>query len=52
MKFFEVSAKTGEGVDILLEDIGNSLINKFIKNKIDIKKSDKIKLALNDYLNY
>ena len=45
MKFFEVSAKTRDGVDILLEDIGNSLISKFIKNKIDIKKSDKIILT-------
>ena len=52
MKFFEVSAKTRDGVDNLLEDIGDSLINKFIKNKIDIKKCDKIILALNDYLNY
>ena len=58
MKFFEVSDKTRDGVDNLLEDIGDSLINKFIKKIIDTKKSkkedksDKIKLALNKYLNY
>ena len=58
MKFFEVSAETGKGVDILLEDICDSLINKFIKKIIDTKKSkkedksNKIKLALGDYLNY
>ena len=58
MKFFEVSAKTRDGVDILLEDICDSLINKFIKKIIDTKKSkkedksNKIKLALGDYLNY
>ena len=52
MKFFEVSAKTGEGIDILLDDIGNSFIKTFMINKIDIKKSDKIKLTLNKYLNY
>ena len=58
MKFFEVSAKIRDGVDNLLEDIGDSLINKFIKKIIDTKKSkkedksNKIKLALGDYLNY
>ena len=58
MKFFEVSAETGKGVDILLEDIGNSLIKTFTINKIDTNKSkkedksDKIKIALNKYLNY
>ena len=58
MKFFEVSAKTRDGVDILLEDICDSLINKFIKKIIDTKKSkkedksNKIILALGDYLNY
>ena len=36
MKYFSVSAKTGEGVDILLDDIVNSLLNKF-----PIKKSKK-----------
>ena len=41
IKYFGVSAKTGEGVDILLNDIVNSLIQKFLPNKIDNKKSDK-----------
>ena len=52
------SAKTRDGADILLEDICDSLINKFIKKIIDTKKSkkednsNKIILALGDYLNY
>ena len=36
MKYFGISAKTGEGVDILLDDIVNSLLKKF-----PIKKSKK-----------
>jgi len=36
MKYFGVSAKTGEGVDILFDDIVNSLLKKF-----PIKKSKK-----------
>ena len=58
MKFFEVSAKTRDGVDIILEDICDSLINKFIKKIIDTKKSkkedksNKTKIALDKYLNY
>ena len=36
MKYFSVSAKTGEGVDILLDDIINSILKKF-----PIKKYEK-----------
>ena len=45
MKYFGVSAKTGENVDILFDDIVNSLINKFIY-------PEKIQKILNKYLNY
>jgi len=38
MKYFGVSAKTGENVDILFDDIVNSLTKKFSINKIDVKK--------------
>ena len=38
MKFIKVSAKTGEGINILLEDIANSLTNKFLIGKIETKK--------------
>ena len=38
MKYFGVSAKTGENVDILFDDIVNSLIKKYPINKIDVKK--------------
>ena len=48
IKYFGVSAKTGEGVDILLNDIVNSLIQKFLPNKIDKIKSFKIKLNENE----
>ena len=41
MKYFGVSAKTGENVDILLNDMVNSLIKKFPINKIDFKKYNK-----------
>ena len=35
MKYYEVSAKTGEGVNELIEDISNSLIeSKLIEKKI------------------
>ena len=43
MKYFGVSAKTGENVDILFNDIVNSLINPSI---------EKIQKYLNKYLNY
>ena len=41
MKYFGVSAKTGENVDILFNDIVNSLIKKYPINKIDVKKPKK-----------
>ena len=41
MKYFSVSAKTGENVDILFDDIVNSLIKKYPINKIDVKKPKK-----------
>jgi len=41
MKYFGVSAKTGEIVDILFNDIVNSLIKKYPINKIDVKKLKK-----------
>ena len=44
MKYYEVSAKTGEGVNELIEDISNSLIKskiKEIKKKINILKKIK-----------
>ena len=47
MKYFGVSAKTGENVDILFNDIVNSLIKKFIYPSIE-----KIQKNLNKYLNY
>ena len=47
MKYFGVSAKTGENVDILFNDIVNSLIKKFIYPSIE-----KIQKYLNKYLNY
>ena len=46
MKYFGVSAKTGENVDILFDDIVNSLIKKFIY------PIEKIQKNLNKYLNY
>ena len=47
MKYFGVSAKTGENVDILFNDIVNSLIKKFIYHP-----EKKIQKILNKYLNY
>ena len=41
MKYFGVSAKTGENVDILFDDIVNSLIKKYPIDKIDVKKPKK-----------
>ena len=46
MKYFGVSAKTGENVDILFDDIVNSLIKNFIYPEKKIQK------YLNKYLNY
>jgi regulator of PEP synthase PpsR (kinase-PPPase family) len=40
--FFKVSAKTGEGADILLNHIINSLIKQFPLNNIKQKKDIKI----------
>ena len=52
MKYFGVSAKTGENVDNLLNDIVNSLINNK-NNKIDkIDKFDNVKKILDQYLNF
>ena len=53
MKYYEVSAKTGEGVNELIEDISNSLIkSKLIENQ-NRKNGwiEKIK-KLNYYFNY
>ena len=50
-KYFRVSAKTGAGIDDLLEDITNSLINKFIK-KIDNKHNNLKLNILEKYYNY
>ena len=56
MKYFGVSAKTGEGVDILLDDMENSLTTKYLKNKNDdISKFDNTKnfeKSLDKYLNF
>ena len=41
MKYFGVSAKTGENVDILFDDIVNSLIKKYPIDKIDVNKPKK-----------
>ena len=41
MIYIGVSAKTGENVDILINDVVNSLIKKFPINKNDTKKSKK-----------
>ena len=41
MKYFGVSAKTGQNVDILFDDIVNSLIKKYPIDKIDVKKPKK-----------
>ena len=46
MKYFGVSAKTGENVDILFDDIVNSLIKNFIYPEKKIQK------YVNKYLNY
>ena len=40
IKFYQISCKTGEGIDILLEDIVNSLTNKFPSIK-EVKKENK-----------
>ena len=62
MKYYEVSAKTGEGINELIEDISNSLLKyKLIEKNIkEIKKEkikkEKIKIEtikkLNYYYNY
>ena len=51
IKYFRVSAKTGEGINKLLEDIANSLINKFIK-KIDNKHKYLKLTIIEKYYNY
>ena len=48
IKYFGVSAKTGEGVDILLDDILNSL-NKRFNNPMYGKKIQK---SFNECLNF
>ena len=48
IKYFGVSAKTGEGVDILLDDILNSL-NKRFNNSMYGKKNQ---IGLNECLNF
>ena len=45
MKYFGVSAKTGENVDVLFNDIVNSLKNKFLY-------PEKIQKVLNKYLDF
>ena len=47
IKYFRVSAKTGEGVNELLEDIANSLIIKF-KRKIDNEDQNLIREITKD----
>ena len=47
IKYFRVSAKTGEGVNELLEDISNSLIIKF-KRKIDNEDQNLIREITKD----
>ena len=42
MEYFKISAKTGEGVDLLLNHIVNSLIKKYMQNII--KKDINFKL--------
>ena len=49
MKYFGVSAKTGENVDNLLNDIVNSLINN---ENGEIDKFDNVKKILDQYLNF
>ena len=41
MKYFDVSAKTGKNVNVLFDDIVNSLIKKYPIDKIDVKKREK-----------
>ena len=43
IKYFGVSAKTGEGVNIFVEDMVNSIIKKFMPEKIDNNKLNKEK---------
>ncbi len=50
IKYFRISARTGEGINELLENIVNSLINKYMDNKINIK--EKIEIILKKYYNY
>ena len=54
MKYYEVSAKTGEGINELIEDISNSLINPKLKEKKIKKKNEYIEKIkkLNYYYNY
>ena len=47
IKYFKVSAKTGEGVNELFEDIANSLIKKF-KRAIDNKNQNIIREITED----
>ena len=47
IKYFKVSAKTGEGVNELFEDIANSLIKKF-KRAIDNKNQNLIREITED----
>ena len=35
LKFFKLSAKTGEGIDLFLSDIVNSIIKKYFKIKVE-----------------
>ena len=47
IKYFGVSAKTGEGVNIFVEDMVNSIIKKFMHDKIDNNKLNKEKSSIN-----
>ncbi len=47
IKYFGVSAKTGEGVNIFVEDMVNSIIKKFMPEKIDNNKLNKEKSNIN-----
>ena len=46
MKYFEISTKTGEGINFLLEDIKKSLIEKFTLI------NDNYRYQISKYYNY
>ena len=50
MEYFKVSAKTGEGVDLLLNYIVNSLIKKYMQNRVKKDINFKLIKEKNKYL--